>query len=769
MGSETRARLGLAGLLLATLFAYEQLFEHAGYWGPVALAAGLAILVVIAGRRVGAGALLTAAASFVALGWYLVVVFQSDRLFYGLPTPGAAANLWRLVLHSYASANLDFAPIPVRPGYVIMAVIGMWIAGTIGELATFRWHRPLIASLPCVGLFSFLMVVGHRRASSLMLALFLIALLLYWALEASHRLRTWGRWLPTWSHLEDEDAEPITGGVARKMGAACLGITLIAPLLMPAFQDGLLVWRTNSGAGGGPGGGGGGTTVDLLVSLVPEALDQSDQELFTVNADRATYWRLGSLGRFDGESWQPVGGERIPATTRFSVETPPARATDRIHQEFRIDGLRGEYLPAAATPTGLDVIVDSQGREASSVLVDPTTEDLKIDGGLTDFTAYDVTSDVSGGSYRELARAFPGAPEQPVYAEIPELSAEVEDLRDGWIAGKGSPFERLVAIQNRLRKFEYSTEVEGGTSTDYLTEFLTTTRTGYCQQFSTAFALLSRSLGYATRVSVGFLPGDLDTVSGTYTVRGTNAHAWPEVLFEGFGWIAFEPTPRDIAPTPAYTTAPVGAGGEAGGEAGEGGGGQDNINRQRLPQFNNRGAGRGSSGDVPDLGGVRISSEWQATFNRLLGGALALLVIFLAIVPLLKEARSRARYRAARGPDDLAVAAFAHFQDEAAELASPRRVSESAVTYARRIALQKGALAYEAEQLARINEAAQYSPSSITQDQAGIAAHISKRLRSKLWSEATWWQRGTRLFSPAGLRAAPATAWDRRRRQAGAA
>ena len=33
-----------------------------------------------------------------------------------------------------------------------------------------------------------------------------------------------------------------------------------------------------------------------------------------------------------------------------------------------------------------------------------------------------------------------------------------------------------------------------------------------------------------------------------YVVRGEFAHAWPEVWFEGVGWVPFEPTPGRGAP-----------------------------------------------------------------------------------------------------------------------------------------------------------------------------------------------------------------------------
>ncbi len=67
-------------------------------------------------------------------------------------------------------------------------------------------------------------------------------------------------------------------------------------------------------------------------------------------------------------------------------------------------------------------------------------------------------------------------------------------------------------------------------------------RRGYCEQFSATFAAMARSLGIPARVAIGFTPGELRD-DGLYHVYDRHAHAWPEVWFDGFGWISFEPTP----------------------------------------------------------------------------------------------------------------------------------------------------------------------------------------------------------------------------------
>jgi transglutaminase-like putative cysteine protease len=79
---------------------------------------------------------------------------------------------------------------------------------------------------------------------------------------------------------------------------------------------------------------------------------------------------------------------------------------------------------------------------------------------------------------------------------------------------------------------------------------------------------MMRSIGIPTRVSVGYTSG-IEQSPGTFSVRGKNAHAWPEVWFDDVGWVLFEPTPgrgapgaesyTSVAPAQDDSTSPTGA------------------------------------------------------------------------------------------------------------------------------------------------------------------------------------------------------------------
>ena len=55
---------------------------------------------------------------------------------------------------------------------------------------------------------------------------------------------------------------------------------------------------------------------------------------------------------------------------------------------------------------------------------------------------------------------------------------------------------------------------------------------GYCVHFASAMAVMARTLDIPARVVVGFLPGTRGA-NGTWTVSLRDAHAWPELYFQG--------------------------------------------------------------------------------------------------------------------------------------------------------------------------------------------------------------------------------------------
>lgn len=132
---------------------------------------------------------------------------------------------------------------------------------------------------------------------------------------------------------------------------------------------------------------------------------------------------------------------------------------------------------------------------------------------------------------------------------VSELAHEITDDLD-------SEYEKVRAIETYLKEsggFRYSLRETANTPTgeDYVDYFLFETQVGYCDNFSTAMAVMLRSIGIPSRWAKGFTPGSqqIDENGEEYfQVSNSNAHSWTEVFFPSHGWVPFEPSPSFSQP-----------------------------------------------------------------------------------------------------------------------------------------------------------------------------------------------------------------------------
>ncbi len=286
--------------------------------------------------------------------------------------------------------------------------------------------------------------------------------------------------------------------------------------------------------------------VSPLVDIRSRLVNQAENELFTVGADLPSYWRAAALPEFDGEQWS------LPETILDEVnETANAPASGSVPNEqlITIRGLEGALVPAAAEP----VRAEGPGLGFNSL----TQTLVKTTSELDDGDIYAVISAMPRFTSEQLQGATADSPPDPVFLELPDdLPAVVGTTASEVTAGQPTVFDQMVTLQDWFRtEFTYSTDVPDGHGNSAIESFLED-RVGYCEQFAGTFAAMARSLGIPSRVAVGFTQGQVQD-DGTYLVLGRNAHAWPEVWFDGYGWVPFEPTPgRGMPGAEAYTGIP---------------------------------------------------------------------------------------------------------------------------------------------------------------------------------------------------------------------
>ena len=182
----------------------------------------------------------------------------------------------------------------------------------------------------------------------------------------------------------------------------------------------------------------------------------------------------------------------------------------------------------------------------------------------------------------ELRAAGGNYPEWVVnrYLQLPASTSDrtrqlAKDLENGQ-----NPYDAAVTIQNWLHdNITYNENINYPPADRDLVDYvLFDKREGYCEYYASAMVVMLRSLGIPARVAVGFFSGEYDELQGGYLYRESNAHAWPEAYFPGYGWVKFEPTSsrpvfdREPAPPPSEDGGGgevIGGGSSVGGPGGE--------------------------------------------------------------------------------------------------------------------------------------------------------------------------------------------------------
>jgi hypothetical protein len=128
----------------------------------------------------------------------------------------------------------------------------------------------------------------------------------------------------------------------------------------------------------------------------------------------------------------------------------------------------------------------------------------------------------------------PGTPE----FKLRELSHQLTDRQP-------NSYRRILALVHHLsQNYEYDLQVDRyPDDSDIAAHFVLTQKRGYCEQFATSLAVMTRCIGLPSRYVTGYLPGNYNPFTGNFEILSSDAHAWTEVYVPNFGWLTFDATP----------------------------------------------------------------------------------------------------------------------------------------------------------------------------------------------------------------------------------
>jgi Transglutaminase-like superfamily len=126
-----------------------------------------------------------------------------------------------------------------------------------------------------------------------------------------------------------------------------------------------------------------------------------------------------------------------------------------------------------------------------------------------------------------------------------DLGKRISELATQVTAGN-SPKETASLIQSYLQKsYRYSLSTTNSRNLDPLENFLFGEKSGHCEYFATAGALMARARGIPSRVMYGWAGGTWYEYADWFVFRADEAHVWVEVWLGNHGWVVMDPTPPD--------------------------------------------------------------------------------------------------------------------------------------------------------------------------------------------------------------------------------
>lgn len=564
MSSRTQAGATVLAALatLAVAMPLTDLFRESA-WVPPAVAGVVVIAVTgIALRALTGRAGVAILGQLVAGTAYVLATQLGATTVYGvLPTSRTGPWLAALVQDAHQTITTYAAPAPETPGITVVLVIIVVVVALAVDMSAASAAAPSIAGLPLLSLF---LVSAANSDGSLPWGWFVVGAALWLAMVANqsdHELRRWTTAIPLMGHGTG-DGEGIAARSLRWQAARISAVCLAGALLVPALLPHLPTRYVLDGLGAGGAGSGrstDGIRLSTQLDLQRSLASPSEDPVLRYTTDDPTPEPLrvavvtdfeDGLGRMRSNAVQPTQDAQLPLPA-------PGAAEDIAREERRIVvAANGVASPQMAVPRHLTEI--DTGGIPWALGTDGTARVQRSPGSYsTSYLELDPQEEDFGGA-SPRSSADVAAHTDANLALDPASAQGIQELAQSLAPAGTDDLAAAQAFQEYLRgpEFTYDLEIPDppGAPDDPILSFLET-KVGYCQQFAATMTLLARAHGIPARVVVGFLPGEAVDAEER-VIRASDAHAWPELYFQGVGWARFEPTPgARAASVPSYTIA----------------------------------------------------------------------------------------------------------------------------------------------------------------------------------------------------------------------
>jgi hypothetical protein len=463
----------------------------------------------------------------------VVTLFTSTGVFAVLPGPAALGQLGSVLSQSVTEVQVGVPPVPGDAPILCLIVVSIGLVAVAVDNLAVTARVPATAGLILLCVYAVPASLDDGMLPWWSFVLGAAAFTLMLGIDGVARHQAWRGKLG------------LPAAASTGAAPAAVAITAVAAIVA-LFVGGTftLVGTVGRlpGVDGNGTGGNGNLGINPFTKLSGLLQNKANTELFDVTglSSGGPYLQALTLSTYEPgvgfvpNQQMPAG---VPADGALSAaQEPTSRNNSVIHIEPK--NWEDVWLPIFGVPQQLQGVSDDYHYDQGTDIVfaqhaeQPGNYVERV--SLTEPSASDLEQ--SGAGYGNIG---------PQYTAAPGVDKRVTTLAQNLTASASTEFDRTTAIYNFFRGpnsgFTYSTSTETPHVADPLVDFLFYGKTGFCEQYATAMAVMLREVGIPVRVAIGFTDGY--TSGGKQIITSQDAHAWDEVYFADYGWITFDPTP----------------------------------------------------------------------------------------------------------------------------------------------------------------------------------------------------------------------------------
>ena len=271
-----------------------------------------------------------------------------------------------------------------------------------------------------------------------------------------------------------------------------------------------------------------------------------------VKADKDVLLR-GTIRRtYTGNNWIDIDAKArylYYDMLRRSIRTEVLGMSD--NEAFEPVTVEVQYVNSATSSLFVPARLNDFSMNLQNAVYFNSIGEMFLSRPLSSGDTYRLTGAVVGNrgdAVRSRVAATMGSMDD-AYADALDTCLRVPDVVEGGVyqlaielaESESNPYDKALAIERWLRNnCTYTlTPDMPDPSRDFVSQFVLSTRRGYCSYFASAMTVMCRIVGLPARYVEGYSVKGGEEFAD---VTGENAHAWTEVYFAGLGWVAFDPS-----------------------------------------------------------------------------------------------------------------------------------------------------------------------------------------------------------------------------------